>query len=65
MIDMARAHALGKAARVIIDEAKMVGLRGDLEVNAKQQVRDFGTSRTYNYRTNVTVTGGESPPKAS
>lgn len=63
MIDMARAHALGKAARVIMDEAKMVGLRGDLEVNAKQQVREYGTSRTYNYRINVTVTGGESPPR--
>ena len=63
MIDMPRAHALGKAARVIIDEAEMVGLRGELEVNAKQDVREIGAARTYNYRINAKVTGGESPPK--
>ena len=63
MIDMPRAHLLGRAARVIIDEAEMVGLRGELEVNARQNVREIGLERTYHYMINTKVTGGEWPPR--
>ena len=41
----------------------MVGLRGELEVNAKQDIQEIGAARTYNYGINAKVTGGESPPK--
>ena len=63
MIDMPRAHALGRAARVIIDEGEMVGLGGELKVDARQDVREIETKRTYNYTINVKVNGGEWPPR--
>ena len=64
MIDMPRAHALGRAARVIIDEAEMVGLRGEWEVKATQYVREIGPKRTYYHEVNAKVTGSEWPPRA-
>ncbi len=65
MIDMPRAHALGKAAMVIIAEAEMVGLRKELEVKAKQDIRENGAFRTYNYRIDAKVTGGGLLPRES
>ena len=65
MIDMEQAHALGKAARVILDEAEIVGLSGAIGMNAKQNVRTVGEKRKYDYKFNANMTGGESPPRCS
>ena len=62
MIDTARVRALGKAARVILDEAETVGLQGKAKVNAQQKVRVAKQQRTYDHKFNLTVTGSESPP---
>lgn len=63
MIDTARAHALGKAARVILDEAEMVGLRGTVKMDAKENVRIAGQRRIYDHKLDLTVTGNEWPPR--
>ena len=63
MIDVDRARALSKAARVILDEADMVGLWGKISVTGKQNVRITGQERDYRYKIGMTFKGGESPPR--
>ena len=63
MIDVGRVRALGKAARVILDEAVMMGLRGTVDLSAKENVQVTGSRRTYNQEFHGTVTGGEWPPR--
>ena len=63
MIDVARARALGKAARVILDEAAMMGLRGSVDLEAKENVQGSGSRRNYKQEYHGTVTGGEWPPR--
>ena len=63
MIDMERAHALGKAARVIMDEAEIVGLRGDVRMDAKEDVRKLDDHTLHKYNIKLSVVGGESPPR--
>ena len=46
-----------------MDEAEFVGLRGDVRMNAKENVRIVGERRAHNYRINVSVAGGELPPR--
>ena len=64
MIDMERAHAMGKAARVIMDEAEIVGLRGDVRMDAKENVRKLDDRTIHKYNINISVVGGESPPRS-
>ena len=63
MIDVDRARALCKAARVILDEAEMAGLWGRISVTGKQNVRITGQGRDYRYDLDMTFTGGESPAR--
>ena len=63
MIDIGRARALGKAARVILDEGDMMGLWGRLDLNAKENVRGTEERRNYKQDFQATVTGGEWPPR--
>lgn len=63
MIDSERARALSKAARVILDEAEMMGLWGNVKIDAKQNVRFNEGRRDYRIELDTTVTGGEWPPR--
>ena len=62
MADIASARALGKAARVILDEAASVGLAWKVKVDAKETVTSVGKQKTYDQNYEITVTGSESPP---
>ena len=53
LIDMAHAHAMGEAARELMDEAEFVGLRGDVRMDAKENVRVVGERTLHNYRINI------------
>ena len=63
LIDTERALELGKAARVILDEAEMVGLGYSLQLEAKQSTQADGNETTYRYNHHVNVTGLEAPPQ--
>ena len=63
MADLERTLKMAKAARVILDEAEMVGLTGSIKRNAKEQVRVSGQRKTYNQRINIEIEGRECPPK--
>ena len=64
MIRSDRARALGKAARVILDEGLIVGLSGEVELHARENVRVKGERRNYIYTLKAKITGGESPPRS-
>ena len=63
MIDVSRAHALGKAARVILDEALMVGLGASVHMEARDDVRILGNTENHHYNFKVKVRAQEAPPK--
>ena len=63
MIDVPRAHALGKAARVILDEALMVGLGASVHMKATDNVRVVGETECHHYTVKVDVSAQENPPK--
>ena len=58
-----RAKALGKAARVILDEAGYVGLRWSVKINNKADLHFEGDRRRDNYKVDFRLRGGESPPR--
>ena len=61
LIDKVAARALGKAARVIMDECEIVGLNGSATMNARQSVRQVGQQRTTRHHIDVKVSGSENP----
>ena len=61
IIDLDLEQSLGKAARVFLDEAKMVGLRGVVDMKARRDVTDHTKMAHYKYR--ATMKGAENPPK--
>lgn len=63
MIDTEKALALGKAARVIIDEAEMVGLGYAVTLDAKQKVTVSGNQRNYEIKHHLNAKGREAPPQ--
>ena len=63
MTDPQRVRSLAKAARVILDEAEYVGLTGGIKVQANRQVRVTGDKREHTDTINLTVKGGECPPR--
>lgn len=63
MIDTERAFALAKAARVLLDEAEMVGLGYSVNVDATQSVTKSGNQSDVHVKHNLKVKGTESPPK--
>ena len=63
MTDPQRARSLAKAARVTLDEAEYVGLTGGIQVQTTRQVRVTGDKREHTDTTNLTIKGGECPPR--
>ena len=62
LIDSKRALGLGKAARVLLDEAEMVGLGCFVRLKARQRVREDGDERVFQYDQRLKVGGYEAPP---
>ena len=56
-------QSLGKAARVFLDEAETVGLRGGVDMQARRDVTDQGGTKKAHYKFRATMKGAESPPK--
>ena len=63
MIDTQQARALGKAARVLLDEAAMVGLDATFKMQAKRNVRIVDETKVTNDTIKLKLTGGENPPR--
>ena len=56
-------QSLGKAARVLLDEAEIVGLRGGVDMKAQRDVTDHGDTKNAHYRFRATMEGAENPPR--
>ena len=65
MIDTDRSQKLARAARVILDEASVVGLSGSVDVDATYEERFRGQKSIKNVDIHVSIIGGESPPAES
>ncbi len=62
MINTEQARHLGKAARVMLDEAEMMGLGFSANVDAEQQIRVVGDTEQHHLDLKLNVKGRESPP---
>ena len=62
MFDVPRAHALGKAARVLLDEGIMVGLSAVIDLETKDNVRIVGGTANHHLDSRINVKGRESSP---
>ena len=63
IIDSRLEQSLGKAARVFLDEAETVGLRGGVDMEARRDVTDSGNTKKAHYKYRATIKGAENPPK--
>ena len=63
MIDTDRAFALAKAARVLLDEAEMVGLGYSVKVEATRKVTKIGDRQNVHIKHHLSTTGSEAPPR--
>ena len=63
MIDTKRSFRLGKAARVLLDEAQTVGLYYRMTLDTEARVRRRGERTGYNFSENLRLRVGESPPE--
>ena len=63
MIDTERAVALAKAARVLLDEAEMVGLGYSVKLDARQRVSKTGDRQHLHVKHRLSTTGTEAPPR--
>ena len=62
MIDVPHAHAFGKAARVILDEAVMVGLGATVELETKDDIVFAGDTENHSVKFRVNIKARENPP---
>ena len=62
MIDLKQVRALGKAARVLLDEAETMGLSGKIQAKGKRKGQKVGERMLYRDNIKISVTGTESPP---
>ena len=62
MVDVDQARALGKAARVILDEAEFVGITGTASIQAKRHVRMARDTSIRKDELNLKFNAGETPP---
>lgn len=62
LIDTAAARDLGRAARVLLDEAEVVGLRAGFEFEGTRNLEETGSGRLHREHFSITLTSGESPP---
>ena len=65
MIDVLHAHALGKAARIILDEAVMVGLGASVNMETKDNVSFVGDTENHRFDFRLRVRARETPPRGS
>ena len=63
MIDTERALALAKAARVLLDEAAMMGLGYSVKVEAIKTVGKFDDKRHVHIKHHLSIKGSEAPPR--
>ena len=63
MIDTDRAFSLAKVARVLLDEAELMGLGYSVHVNATQQIAETGDSRDVHVKHKLHTTAKENPPR--
>ena len=63
IVDVDEARALGKAARVILDEAEFVGLTGAASIRAKRHVRIAGDTSIRKDELTLKFNAGETPPR--
>ena len=63
MINPTKASELGRAARVILDEAEIMGLSGRISLDTRQRVREDRGSRSYDNTIDAGVRGTEWPPR--
>ena len=62
MVDVDEARALGKAARVLLDEAEFVGITGTASIQAKRHVRMAGDTSIRKDELTLKFNAGETPP---
>ena len=63
MIDTDRAFSLGKVARVLLDEAELMGLGYSVGINATQKIEETGDSRDVHVNHKLHITAKENPPR--
>ena len=63
LIDWERTLRMAKAARVLLDEAEMVGLSGDIKHNLNEKTTVTPKTRSYQQKVKLTIKGREAPPK--
>ena len=62
LVDIAAARDLGRAARVLLDEAEVVGLRSGFAFNATRETEKVEHAKLHRDHFQIRLTGGESPP---
>ena len=62
LVDIAAARDLGRAARVLLDEAAVVGLRAGFEFDGIRNTVDTDSDSLHRDHFRIRLTGGESPP---
>ena len=63
MIDTDRTFALAKAARVILDEAELMGLGYSVHVDATQRISETDDWRQTDVKHKLHTTAKEAPPR--
>ena len=63
MIDTERAFALAKAARVLLDEAEMMGLGYSVNVKATRRITEIDGREQLHVRHHMSTKGTEAPPR--
>lgn len=63
MIDTERAFDLAKAARVLLDEAEMMGLGYSLKFEATRRIVETGDRKHLHVKHRLSTTGTEAPPR--
>ena len=63
MIDTDRAFSLAKVARVLLDEAELMGLGYSVHINATQQIAETGDRRDVHVKHKLHTTAKENPPR--
>ena len=63
MIDTGRAFSLAKAARVLLDEAELMGLGYSVHIEATRQIAETAGRRDMHVKHNLHTTAKENPPR--
>ena len=63
MVDQGRTLRLAKAARVLLDEATVVGLYGGATMKVQEKIRTEGSKKVIEQKVKLTMSAGESPRK--